>query len=198
MMHPATELRFVDPEVGYGVFATEPIPRGTVVWILCRFDMIFTPRAVAALPAPYQPIIERYAYGDADGNHVLCWDSARYLNHSCDPAMLGVGRDFEIAARDIARDEEITCEYGGLNLTTALDCRCGAPACRGSIGGEDVLLLWPELDARTARALRHARDVDQPLLPFARDAAQFWDWADRRAAVPSHRTYCTASRAEIP
>ena len=49
------------------------------------------------------------------------------------------------------RGEQITCEYGGLNLTTELDCRCGAPACRGTIGGEDVLLLWPELDARTAQ-----------------------------------------------
>lgn len=196
MIHPATELRLVDPEIGCGVFATAPIACGTIVWILCRFDLIFTPREAAALPAPYQPIIEKYAYVDADGNQILCWDNGRYVNHSCDPAMLGVGRGFEIAVRDIPRGEQITCDYGGLNLTTELACRCGAPACRGTIGGDDVLRRWPELDARTAAALRHARRVTQPLLPFARDAAMFWDWADGRVAVPSHRAFHAAARAD--
>lgn len=196
MMHPATELRFINPEVGYGVFAVEPIPCGTVAWILCRFDMVFTPAEAVGLPAPYRPIIEKYAYTDAEGNHILCWDHGRYVNHSCDPAMLGVGRGFEIAVRDIAPGDEITCEYGGLNLATEMECRCGALDCRGVIGGEDVLRLWPELDQRIARTLRHARHVAQPLLPFAGAAAQFWDWADGRAAVPSHRAYLAQPRTK--
>ncbi len=198
MIHPAAELRFVSPEVGYGVFATEPIPRGTIAWTLCRFDMIFSPIEVADLPAPYWPIIEKYGYTDADGNQILCWDNGRYVNHSCDPAMLGVGGSFDIAVRDIARGEEITCDYAGLNLTTALACRCGTSSCRGVIGGDDVLRIWPELDARIAQALRHARDVAQPLLPFAPDAALFWDWADGRAVMPSHRALRELAQAQSP
>jgi hypothetical protein len=189
MMHPDTELRFISPEVGYGVFAVKPIPRGTVTWILCNFDMVFTPGEVAALPAPYQPIMEKYAYTDAEGNQVLCWDHGRYVNHSCDPAILGVGRDFEVAVRDVAPGEEITCEYGGLNLTREMQCCCGVSTCRGVIGRGDVLLLWPELDKCIAQTLRYARQVPQPLLPFSRNAGQFWDWVDGRSAVPSHRAY---------
>ena len=189
MMHPSTELRFINPEVGYGVFAVEPILCGTVIWILCRFDMVFSPGEAAALPAPYQPIIDKYAYTDCEGNQILCWDHGRYVNHSCDPAMLGVGRGFEVAVRDIAPGQEITCEYGGLNLATEMCCCCGAPGCRGVIGGSDVLRLWPELDRRVAQTLACARQVPQPLLPFAENAAQFWDWVDGRAAVPSHCAY---------
>lgn len=33
MIHPDTELRFINPEIGYGVFATQFIPRGTITWV---------------------------------------------------------------------------------------------------------------------------------------------------------------------
>lgn len=192
MIHPATELRFIGPGIGYGVFATAPIPRGTIVWILCHLDMVFAPGEAAKLPPAYKKIIDHYAYIDGAGNHVLCWDNGRYVNHSCDPAMLGVGTDFEVATRDIAPGEEITCEYGGLNLETPMPCACGAPSCRGTIGGEDVLKLWPDLDRRTAEALACGRGIEQPLLDYARDARLFWDYVDGRVPVPSHRAYFSA------
>ncbi len=194
MIHPATELRFISEEIGYGVFAREPIPRGTILWVLCRLDMIFTPKEVAAFPPPYQPVLEQYSYIDAEGRVILCWDHGRYVNHSCEPAMLAVGGDFEIAVRDIAADEQVTCEYGHLNLIEPMACRCGAPRCRGLVASGDVLTLWPDLDRRTAIALPNARKVLQPLLPFARDASQFWDWVDGRARPPSHRDYHAAAR----
>lgn len=189
MMHPDTELRFVGPDIGYGVFTTAPIPRGTVLWVLCRFDIVLALRKVAELPVPYRPIIERYAYIDAEGNYILCWDHARNINHSCDPSMLGVGTDFEIAVRDLAAGEHVTCEYGGLNLTGRMRCGCGAANCRGVIGGDDVLDLWRAWDARIAETLPHAARVEQPLLAFARDPGQFWNWARGGAPVPSHRAY---------
>lgn len=192
MMHPATELRPVDPEIGLGVFATAPIPRGTVTWILCRFDLVFAPPDVAALPPPYRAIVDRYAYVDADANSILCWDAGRYVNHSCDPPMLGVGRGFEIAVRDIAVGEQITCDYGGLNLTAPLPCRCGSPRCRGTIDADDVLRRWPDLDRAVRGALDVARAVPQPLLAYAPDPATFWAWVDGRSPVPSHRAYRAA------
>ena len=111
MIHPATELRFVSPEIGLGVFAREAIPKGTIVWTLCRLDIVLTPHEAAALPAPYQPILDRYAYTDWEGRVVLCWDHGRYINHSCDPVMVGIGNEIEIAVRDIAAGDQLTCEY---------------------------------------------------------------------------------------
>jgi len=187
MIHPATELRFISHEIGYGVFAREPIAAGTVVWVLCHLDMIFTAAQVSAYPPAYQPIFDRYAYTDGAGRLILCWDHGRYVNHSCEPAILSVGGDFEIAARDIAAGEEITCEYGTLNLTEPMECRCGAVGCRGVIGPDDLLSLWPDLDRRVEELLPQVRALPQPMLEFARDAAPFWNWIDGRAPLPSYR-----------
>lgn len=195
MIHPDTELRFVSPAIGDGVFATAPIPRGTLVWVLCRLDILLSPTQLAALPPAYGEILDRFCYADADGNTILCWDHGKRLNHSCDPTLLGVGREFEIAVRDIAPGEEITCEYGGLNFLDPMPCACGAANCRGSIRGDDVLRrrLWPDWDDKVAATLPLAAKVAQPLLPFARDPAKFRDWMRGAAPVPSHRELCAAA-----
>lgn len=189
MIHPAAELRFVSPEIGYGVFAREPIPKGTLLWVLCQLDIIFSRAEAAALPPPYQPILERYAYTDAAGQVILCWDHGRYLNHSCDPTMLGVGGAMEIAVRDVAAGDEITCEYATLNLSQPMECRCAAPGCRGLIDSTDLSRLSPDLDRRVEAALACARSVPQPLLAYVQDPGRFWAWADGRAPVPSSRSF---------
>lgn len=194
MIHPAAELRFVNPDIGYGVFAREPIAKGTLLWVLCDLDMIFTPAKAAAFPPAYQPILERYAYSDAEGRVILCWDHGRYLNHSCEPAMVGVGSTLEIAVRDVAAGEEITCEYASLNLPEPMDCRCGASGCRRTIASEDLSTLWRDLDRQVEAALPHARAVPQPLLPFTKDADRFWKWVDGREPVPSCRTFLAPAR----
>lgn len=195
-MHPSTELRFISPEVGYGVFATRPIPRGTVTWVLCRLDRTMTLAEIDELPPAYQPLLERYAYVDSHGDYVLCWDLARNVNHACEPNMLGVGHDFEVAIRDIAPGDQITCDYGGLNLTGHLKCQCGAPSCRGTINADDVLKNWPVWDAEVAANLRLAPDVPQPVLPFARNPQQFWGWVHGTDEIPSHRHYHAGIEAE--
>jgi uncharacterized protein len=193
MIHPDTELRFIDADIGVGVFATAPIRRGTVIWVLCRLDRILTPADIRTLPAPYLPIVEKYAYINADANHVLCWDHGRYVNHSCQPSMRGVGSEFEIALRDIMPGDHITCEYGALNLVESMPCRCGAPRCRGTISGGDVLDLWRAWDAEVAQTLPMAADVAQPLLAFARDAERFRAWVRGAEPFPSQRS-CYAGR----
>ncbi|HEY1721067.1 MAG TPA: SET domain-containing protein-lysine N-methyltransferase [Magnetospirillaceae bacterium] len=197
MIHPDTELRFIDDTVGFGVFATAPIPRGTIVWVLCRFDIVLTPDDVRNLPAAYRPIVETYAYGNPDGNRVLCWDHGRSVNHSCAPAMRGLGTQMEIAVRDIAAGAQLTCEYGSLNLTYDLQCRCGAPNCRGTIKPDDVLRLGEQWDREVAEALPFAAKVPQPLLDFARDTCEFWDWANGKTAVPSHRSNHVGAASNI-
>jgi hypothetical protein len=77
MLHPHTELRFINPQVGYGVVATRFIPRGTIVWALDDFDRAFSPAEVARMPRFYCTILAKYAYADTSGDYILCWDLAR-------------------------------------------------------------------------------------------------------------------------
>ncbi len=196
MIHPHTELRFISNEIGYGVFATKFIPRGAITWALCHFDQIFTPAQVEALPPAYQRIIAVYCYVNAEGDHVLSWDLGRYVNHSCDPASLGVGDELEIAVRDIHPGEEITDDYGALNLATNMRCRCGAPNCRGIIRRDDVLRHWQEWDAKTMSAFSQSAKVPQPLLPFLKNKEVLEDILGGRAEIPSHLSYyCPRSAA---
>jgi uncharacterized protein len=58
-----------------------------------------------------------------------------YLNHSCDPNCYVVGKGEVVAARDIEEGEELTFDYS-TNVgwePYAMECRCGAPRCRGVV-----------------------------------------------------------------
>lgn len=168
MIHPSSELRFISSEICYGVFATEFIPRGTFLWVLDAFDRILTAAEREALPPLLRQQVDRYAYQAADGDFVFCWDFGRYMNHSCAPASRGIGDAFEIAVRDIQPGEELTCEYGTLNLVQPMRCRCGALSCRGEIRRDDAERYYERWDAEARAAFALAAKVAQPLLPYAK------------------------------
>src|SRR5207244_882227 len=100
MLHPDTALRWIDEEIGYGVFATRFIPLGTVTWALDEFDQVYSPDAFSRLSPRHRAILEKYSYLDQAGNFVLCWDFARYMNHSCEPTTYAGGATFDVAVRD--------------------------------------------------------------------------------------------------
>lgn len=189
MIHPDTELRFKNSTVGYGVFATRPIPRGTIVWTLCALDHRISPTQHATFANPYLEIIDRYAYIDAVGDFILCWDHGRYINHSCAPSMLCVGEELEIAVRDLSPGDELTCEYGTLNLLEPMGCNCGEPNCRGTISTANMLDIADQQDQQAAEAVREFRKVPQPLLPFVRDTQTLFEWADGARAFPLQSSY---------
>lgn len=169
MIHPATELRKIDDLVGLGVFATEPIPRGTIVSAVDELDIVLPPSAVLTLPPLLREVMECYAYADSHGDYVLHWDFTRFINHSCDPTIRSVGATFDIAVRDIVPGEQLTCEYAVLNLTETLSfaCQCGTAKCRGQVGPSDVESHWKEWDREVNEAFACASHVTQPLLPVA-------------------------------
>lgn len=168
VIHPATELRYIDPAIGYGVFATRFIPKGTIVWALDEFDRVLSREQVRDLPDLLRAQVETYAYVDASGTFILCWDFGRFMNHSCAPTSRSVGEAFEIAVRDIHPGDQLTCEYGVLNMSGTFACACGAADCRGTIGSGDLAAHWPRWDEEAADAFRAALHVDQPLLPYAK------------------------------
>ena len=116
MIHPNTELRFISNEIGYGVVATEFIPAGTITWVLDKLDREFSPVDFQALDPIYQEILEKYTVRKNNGNFVLCWDNGRYVNHSFNSNCLTTAYDFELAIRDIAVGEQLTDDYGYLNI----------------------------------------------------------------------------------
>ncbi|GAA0188261.1 hypothetical protein GCM10009122_46070 [Fulvivirga kasyanovii] len=117
MIHPHTELKFISKEIGYGVVATSFIPAGTITWVLDRLDREFTPSEVADMDEFYKNILDVYAYRNGDGNFILCWDNGRFVNHSFNSNCFTTPYDFEIAIRDIHPGEQLTDDYGYLNLS---------------------------------------------------------------------------------
>jgi len=162
MIHPATELRPVNARIGYGVFATQPIPAGTITWVRDRFDQSLPADSVRDLPGILHKALLRYSYRDTDGSYVLCWDHARFNNHSCEPACRTVD-DFDVAVRDIPTGGELTIDYGVINVPEALDCHCGAASCRGVIRAMDADRLGDAWDAEVLAAIQRSPSVAQPL-----------------------------------
>ena len=116
MIHPKTELKFISNEIGYGVVATEFIPAGTITWVLDKLDREFSPIDFQNLEPIYQNILDYYTFRNNHGNFVLCWDNGRYVNHSFNSNCLTTAYDFEIAIRDIHPGEQLTDDYGYLNI----------------------------------------------------------------------------------
>jgi hypothetical protein len=61
-----------------------------------------------------------------------------YSNHSCEPNIGVRGQIVFVAMRDIAAGEELTHDWATTDDDTyRMECRCGAPACRKTITGQD-------------------------------------------------------------
>lgn len=116
-MHPKTELKLISKEIGYGVVAKEFIPAGTITWALDDLDREFTPAQYEKMKPLYQEILDTYCFRNNKGYLVLCWDYGRYVNHSFKSNCLSTAYDFEIAIRDIQLGEELTDDYGYLNVS---------------------------------------------------------------------------------
>ena len=173
MLHPHTELRHVSKLIGYGVFATQLIPKGTITWVRDDLDQTFAPGEIAGFRPEYQDLLEKYSFIDRSGNAVLCWDLARYINHSCDANCLSAGYEFEIAVRDILPGDELTDDYGTLNLTELFRCHCYHPNCRRDIMPDDLTRLWEEWDVKLRGAFPLIKTAEQPLIRYVRNRAEF-------------------------
>ncbi|MEZ5417102.1 MAG: SET domain-containing protein [Vicinamibacterales bacterium] len=102
---------------GLGVFADEPIAKGTAVWTFTPgFDLEMDPAEIAALPDVQRDRLRHYGYVDERlGRFVLCCDDARFLNHAASPVLVqdlsSGGHGVDRAARDIIVGEELTVDY---------------------------------------------------------------------------------------
>jgi hypothetical protein len=90
-----------------------------------------------------------------------------FINHSCEPNVGFAGNTVLVAKRDIGPGEELTTDYALFDeYDGMMQCRCGTPSCRATIGSQD----WqrPELQRKYGNYFssyllhRLARQPDRP------------------------------------
>lgn len=192
-MHPDAELRFVNEEVGYGLFARKRIPRGTITWTADELDQRFSEAEVARMDPICRERVLYFGYIDRAGTHILCWDHGRFMNHSCDPNCSSAGFDFEFAIRDIEPGEQLCDNYGLLNLVEELECRCGSPRCRQVIRPDDLDRYGLEWDRVIQDAFLCIGRVPQPLWPLVAGKEQIEAGFRAEGEIPSCRVHALGS-----
>jgi len=132
---------------GYGVVAREPISKGELVALwggnVVTGDQLHELNKIA----------QRYSVQVEENLYLVttrAYDSADYINHSCEPNLGMSGQIGLVAMRDIEPGEEVSFDYAMTDGTPydEFECQCGSPNCRGYISGDD----WkrPELSKRYA------------------------------------------------
>ncbi|MGQ9598068.1 MAG: SET domain-containing protein [Anaerolineae bacterium] len=176
MIHPHTRLVWINSEIGYGVFTTAFIPRGTIVYVEDALDIRIGPDSPLLSDPRYMELIARYSTRDARGNRWLSWDIGKYVNHCCHYNCLDTAYGFEIAVRDIQAGEEITDDYGLFNLEQDL-VLCGhCEDCRRVVRPDDFDRRVARWDQEIKEALKAFHQVPQPLLTYV-DAQAYEDLA---------------------
>lgn len=162
MIHPHTAVTYIDDQKGYGLFATQPIPCGTITWTLDHLDRVLSPAAMAHQDPRYREILMKYSFRNNRGEFIFCWDNGRFINHSFNSNCCLTPYNFELAIRDIEAGEELTDDYGYLNIIEPFEA---LPE-----GGErtvvhpDDLLRYAEMwDTQLEAAFPKMTQVEQPL-----------------------------------
>ncbi len=103
---------------------------------------------------PCSPVVAaRRVRWRAGGFHLPAVEDAEYepvmlfINHSCEPNVGFAGNTVLVAMRDISPGEELTIDYALFDeYDGMMQCRCGTPSCRATIGSQD----WqrPELQRK--------------------------------------------------
>ncbi|UII23036.1 SET domain-containing protein [Fulvivirga ligni] len=168
MIHPNTRLQYISKELGYGVIATSFIPAGTITWALDKLDQEFTPMQLDALDDIYKDILDTYSYRNNKGNYVLCWDNGRFVNHSFNSNCFTTPYDFEIAIRDIHPGEQLTDDYGYLNISEPFR---GIPeGTKRKVVYPDDLLKYSKIwDKKLTPSFMKILKHQQPLRPLIDD-----------------------------
>lgn len=178
MIHPDTELRFINDIIGYGVVAKKLIPKGTITWVQDELDQIFTPQKAKSLSPLMQEYLETYCFTNAEGNHVLCWDNAKFVNHSFNSSCMSTAYDFEIAIRDIQPGEQLTDDYGYLNISEPFEVVDEGTE-RKIVYPDDLLRYHAQWDNQIKERFADIKATDQPMLKFVPEKT----WKDFQLAM---------------
>ncbi|MEO8237633.1 MAG: SET domain-containing protein [Flavobacterium sp.] len=165
MIHPDTKISFISPEKGYGVVATKFIPKGTITWVQDELDRVFKPSEASKLNPFTKKYLDKYCFTNKLGELVLCWDNGKFVNHSFKPNCFSTAYDFEIAIKDILPGEELTDDYGYLNVEEPFEV-IDEGTDRKTVFPDDLLNFHAEWDLIIKNNAPYVLQVNQPLLPL--------------------------------
>lgn len=171
MMHPHTEIQFISEEIGYGVVATKLIPKGSITWVQDALDTMYSQKEVEIMNRPLREMVDKYTFRNKNGDYVMCWDLAKYVNHSFNSNCLSTAYDFEIAVRDIQPGEQLTDDYGYLNIAEPFEAKDEGLK-RSVVYPDDLLWYHKQWDAEIANAFREFYKCEQPLMELVPDDLQ--------------------------
>jgi SET domain-containing protein len=114
MLMVETELRPSSIH-GLGVFLTEPVRKGQLIWRFdSRIDRVFSDAELREMPEMLQNFLRTYStLHDGLKLWVLCGDNGRHFNHSDEPntRSLGIAFGDDVAAEDLPAGTELTSDY---------------------------------------------------------------------------------------
>lgn len=118
----------------WGVYAGEDIPakRKVIEYTGQKISRMETKRRAQFADFVYLFTLDDY--WTVDG--AIGGSGAEYINHSCQPNLASrivKGHILYMSLRDIKRGEELTVDYRFDKKVQRVDCKCGAPGCRGTI-----------------------------------------------------------------
>ncbi len=103
---------------GIGLFADQFIKKGTIIWkFQTGFDLRVGKDELGNLSESAKEQFLKYAYlNPRTQKYILCFDDARFFNHSDEPNSIDVDspddeEGLDVADRDIEKGEELTCNY---------------------------------------------------------------------------------------
>ncbi len=140
------EGRLKADKSGNSIFAIEPIKKGELIAVFG--GVVYEWETFIHLPER-----ERMLCLQVEDRHFLVprpIGEGDYVNHSCNPNAGLSGQIGLVAMRDIKIGEEVCFDYAMCDTMPydEFDCLCGAPNCRGKVGGSDW--MRPELQKRYA------------------------------------------------
>lgn len=143
-MNPKLEVRKTD-SYGRGVFAKELVEKDEMLFVMGGY--ILTNEDDNAMRYDVADkgieISEKFMIGPRSAED-LARMPQHYVNHSCDPNAGFKGQIFMAALREIPAGEQAAYDYAMVmcpdpesNTFFRMECRCGAPSCRGSVTDDD-------------------------------------------------------------
>jgi hypothetical protein len=164
MIIPCTEVAYINDVKGYGVVATRKIRQGTATWVFDDLDREIPLDRLASMSEPCREAVLTYSYRNNKGHLIFCWDNERYINHSFNPNCCLTAYGFEMAIRDINAGEELTNDYGSLNIIAPfpVDAEGGE---RTTVYPDDLVRYGGAWDKKLKESFGHFLEVKQPLRP---------------------------------
>lgn len=108
-----TVKTYLDKTIGKGIglYASELIEKGKVVWEQDKhFNKTFTAEEAKSFTGLQKQFAETYMIHNEDGTLELDLDNARFMNHSSTPNII-CSETSCVACRDIREGEEIVVDY---------------------------------------------------------------------------------------